>query len=66
MRAQEKTEPASATPTARTRRRPPLRAVPAVDALLPRAVRPQPVPPEAPLDHPSLYFNRELGLLDFN
>jgi polyphosphate kinase len=33
---------------------------------LPRAVKPQPVPPGAPLDHPSLYFNRELGLLDFN
>jgi polyphosphate kinase len=33
---------------------------------LPRAVAPQEVPPGAPLDHPSLYFNRELGLLDFN
>ena len=30
------------------------------------AVTPQPVPPEAPLDHPSLYFNRELSWLDFN
>ncbi|HEU0015131.1 MAG TPA: polyphosphate kinase 1 [Longimicrobium sp.] len=35
-------------------------------APFPRAVQPQPVPPGAPLDHPSLYFNRELGLLDFN
>jgi polyphosphate kinase len=33
---------------------------------LPRAVQPQPVPPGAALDHPALYFNRELGLLDFN
>jgi len=30
------------------------------------AVRPAPVPDDAPLDHPSLYFNRELGWLDFN
>jgi polyphosphate kinase len=33
---------------------------------VPRAVVPQPVPGDAGLDHPSLYFNRELGLLDFN
>lgn len=33
---------------------------------LPRAVSPRPVPPDAPLHHPSLYFNRELGWLDFN
>ena len=33
---------------------------------LPRAVRPRPVPAGAALDHPSLYLNRELGLLDFN
>ena len=32
----------------------------------PRAVKPQPVPSGAALEHPSLYFNRELGLLDFN
>lgn len=32
----------------------------------PRAVQPQPVPPGAELDHPSLYFNRELSWLDFN
>lgn len=31
-----------------------------------RAVQPQPVPPGAGLDHPSLYLNRELGWLDFN
>jgi polyphosphate kinase len=31
-----------------------------------RAVAPQPVPPDAPLDHPSLYFNRELSWVDFN
>jgi len=33
---------------------------------LPRAVDPQPVPNGAPLDDPSLYFNHELGWLDFN
>ncbi len=33
---------------------------------LPRAVAPQPVPADAGLDHPGLYFNRELGWLDFN
>jgi polyphosphate kinase len=33
---------------------------------VPRAVSPREVPDGAELDHPSLYFNRELGLLDFN
>jgi polyphosphate kinase len=33
---------------------------------IPRAVSPGEIPPGAELDHPSLYFNRELGLLDFN
>jgi polyphosphate kinase len=33
---------------------------------VPHAVVPQDVPEGAGLDHPSLYFNRELGLLDFN
>jgi polyphosphate kinase len=33
---------------------------------LPRAVAPQPIPPEAELDHPSLFFNRELSWLDYN
>jgi polyphosphate kinase len=33
---------------------------------VPRAVSPREVPPGAELDHPALYFNRELGLLDFN
>jgi polyphosphate kinase len=33
---------------------------------IPRAVQPRPVPRGAPLDDPALYFNRELGLLDFN
>lgn len=32
----------------------------------PRAVAPQPVPDGADLDHPALYFNRELSWLDFN
>ncbi|HEX5724960.1 MAG TPA: hypothetical protein VFX98_05815, partial [Longimicrobiaceae bacterium] len=31
-----------------------------------RAVSPSPVPRGADLDHPALYFNRELGLLDFD
>jgi polyphosphate kinase len=34
--------------------------------VVPRAVVPQPVPAEPDLDHPSLYFNRELSWLDFN
>lgn len=33
---------------------------------LPRAVVPRAVPRNAPLDHHSLYFNHELGWLDFN
>jgi polyphosphate kinase len=53
-------------PATAPRPRPPLQAVGAITPQLPQAVKPQPVPPEAGLDHPSLYFNRELGLLDFN
>lgn len=34
--------------------------------VLPKAVRPGPVPEGAGLDHPSLYLNRELGWIDFN
>jgi len=34
--------------------------------IVPVAVRPQPVPPDAGLSHPSLYFNRELSWIDFN
>jgi polyphosphate kinase len=37
-----------------------------MDLRLPQAVQPAPVPPGAELDHPSLYFNRELGWLDFD
>jgi polyphosphate kinase len=33
---------------------------------VPRAVSPRPVPDGAELNHPSLYFNRELGWVDFN
>jgi polyphosphate kinase len=33
---------------------------------LPRSVAPREVPEGAPLDHPSLFFNRELSWLDFN
>ncbi len=43
-----------------------LRTGEASGQVLPPAVRPRPVPTDAPLDHPSLYFNRELGWLDFN
>lgn len=39
---------------------------PAPVPTLPRAVSPQVVPEGAELDHPALYFNRELGWLDFN
>jgi polyphosphate kinase len=47
------------------------RAAPGADAAqwslpLPRAVTAQPVPEGAELDHPALYFNRELSWLDFN
>ncbi len=31
-----------------------------------RAVRPRPVPLDVEVDHPALYFNRELSWLDFN
>ena len=31
-----------------------------------KAVSPQPAPAGAGLDHPALYFNRELGWVDFN
>ena len=44
----------------------PTSRAPRPDSISPPAVRPSPVPPDAPLDHPSLYFNRELGWLDFN
>ena len=33
---------------------------------VPKAVSPQPVPSGADLSHPTLYFNRELGWIDFN
>lgn len=35
-------------------------------ARIPWAIKPQKVPEDASLDHPSLYLNRELGWLDFN
>lgn len=41
-------------------------APPRRPAALPTAVEPQTVPENAPVDHPSLYLNRELGWLDFN
>src|SRR5687768_6219619 len=69
MRAQEQTIPAEDSPVAEAAHPPrpmAVAAVPAITPELPRAVKPQPVPPDAELDHPSLYFNRELGLLDFN
>ncbi|MCB0192618.1 MAG: polyphosphate kinase 1 [Anaerolineae bacterium] len=36
------------------------------ETTLPRAVFPQEVPEDAELTHPALYFNRELGWIDFN
>jgi polyphosphate kinase len=36
------------------------------EPVVPRAVCPRPVPENAQLDDPALYFNRELGWLDFN
>lgn len=33
---------------------------------IPRAVQVQEIPDNAPLDHPALYLNQELGWLDFN
>ena len=65
MRAQEQAVLPGEAPAAPPPR-PPLHAVPPSAPRMPTAVRPRPVPPDAPLHHPSLYFNRELGLLDFN
>lgn len=36
------------------------------DFAVPKATSPRPVPEDAPLDHPHLFFNRELSWLDFN
>jgi len=36
------------------------------DERLPRAVTPQPVPPDVELGHPSLFLNRELSWIDYN
>lgn len=36
------------------------------DFCVPKATSPRPVPKRAELDHPNLYFNRELSWLDFN
>lgn len=65
-----KSEP---SPPAETTDRPALPegvTIPAVSAWdragIPRAVDPRDVPEDAPLDHPHLYFNRELSWLDFN
>lgn len=74
MRAEETPSPTPSSSESRPETLPaPVRASspPAVSPAygapaLPRAVQPQDVPPGAPLDHPTLYFNRELGLLDFN
>ncbi|HEU4882197.1 MAG TPA: polyphosphate kinase 1 [Longimicrobium sp.] len=66
MRAQEEAVAVDEPPTAPAPPRPPLQAVTSITPQLPTAVKPQEVPPGAGLDHPSLYFNRELGLLDFN
>jgi polyphosphate kinase len=39
---------------------------PEVPFAVPTATAPRPVPKDVPLDHPTLYFNRELSWLDFN
>jgi polyphosphate kinase len=49
-----------------TQDRPTLSESPPEPSRVPRAVVPVPVPEGAELDHPSLYFNRELSWLDFN
>ena len=71
MRAEQTPQPPSsdeAPPAAppRPRRMSALRGGGGPPPTLPRAVAPQDVPEGADLDHPGLYFNRELGLLDFN
>src|SRR5690606_28615346 len=38
----------------------------ALEFTVPTATSPRAVPRNAPLDHPTLYFNRELSWLDFN
>lgn len=38
----------------------------ASSSAIPTAVKPQPIPENASLNHPSLYLNRELGWIDFN
>jgi len=41
-------------------------AMPNLRIDIPKAVDPRPAPDDAELDHPALYFNRELSWLDFN
>ncbi len=41
-------------------------AAPMPEFAVPGATSPRPVPKVAPLDHPHLFFNRELSWLDFN
>lgn len=56
-------------PTAPTIELPPLapEVMPGVqEEMVPRAVKPQPVPEGAKLKDPSLYFNQELSWIDFN
>lgn len=74
MRA-EPQSPSATEPEPRPARARPVRAVPADEPPaadgeatppVPHAVRQRAVPDGAELDHPSLYFNRELGLMDFN
>jgi len=45
---------------------PPDEGAAARGSTFPPSVEPQAVPADAPLDHPSLFFNRELSTLDFN
>lgn len=67
--SQEITEillPSTAVPAALPTISPTDRDARATAVTLPQATHPEPVPPNASLDHPSLYLNRELGWIDFN
>ncbi len=55
--------PEAGTPEATTAERD---AASAEAPTLPHATAPRPVPEDASLDHPYLYFNRELSAIDFN
>lgn len=59
-------EPATAEPDIDEPAIEPLPPVQPRKIALPKAVKPQPVPPGASTKHPALYFNQELSWIDFN